>query len=94
MLYVIHMIDRPEGAAVRAATSAAHYEFVGRYLDSMYLGGPLMAEDGETVIGSMIVKDFDDREAAEAFIAQEPYNQAGLFESVTIRAFKAVVAPS
>jgi uncharacterized protein YciI len=94
MLYAIHMLDRPGGADLRAATGAAHKEFVGRHLDSMYLGGPLLADDGTTMIGSLIVMDFPDRAAAEAFIADEPYNRAGLFESVTIRAFAPVVTPS
>lgn len=94
MLFAIHMLDRPESAELRAATSAAHREFVGRHLDAMYLGGPLLADDGETAIGSLIVMDFPDRETAVAFIADEPYNRAGLFESVTVRAFGPVVEPT
>ncbi len=49
----------------------------------MYVGGPFMADDG-TMIGSLIVGEFTDRTAATEFIECEPYNQAGLFESVTI----------
>ena len=93
MLFAIHMLDRPEAADLRADVAAAHREFVVGHLDSMYLGGPLLADDGETAIGSMIIMDFPDRIAANAFIAEEPYNRAGLFESVTIRAFGPVVAP-
>ena len=94
MLFAIHMLDRPGGAGLRAATSSAHREIVGRHLDAMYLGGPLLADDGETAIGSLIVMDFPDRESAVAFIADEPYNRAGLFESVTVRAFGPVVEPT
>ncbi|MFT7598234.1 MAG: hypothetical protein ACI8TP_001155 [Acidimicrobiales bacterium] len=94
MLFVIHMIDRPHGAELRASIGDAHRDFVGGHMDSMYLGGPLLADDGTTAIGSMIVKDFADRAAAVAFSEDEPYNRAGLFESVTIRAFHPVVAPS
>lgn len=94
MLFVIHMIDRPGAAELRAEVADAHREFVGGHLDAMYLGGPLLADDGTTAIGSMVVMDFPDRDAAMALIADEPYNQAGLFESVTIRAFHPVVSPS
>ena len=90
MLFAIHMIDRPESAELRYQVTDAHREFVGRHLDAMYLGGPLLADDGETLIGSLIVMDFADRQAAIDFIADEPYNRAGLFESVTIRAFRPV----
>lgn len=93
MLFVIHMLDRPNSAELRAEVSGAHREFVGRYVDAMYLGGPLLADDGETAIGSMVVMDFPDRAAAVELISQEPYNRAGLFESVTIRAFGPVVRP-
>lgn len=94
MLFVIHMIDRPGSAELRASVAAAHREFVGGHLDSMYAGGPLLADDGKTAVGSLIIKDFASRDEAIEFISQEPYNQAGLFESVTIRAFHAVVGPS
>lgn len=94
MLFAIHMIDRPLTADLRASLSDAHREFVGGYLDTMYLGGPLLADDGETAIGSLIIKDFPDQDAAVEFTSHEPYNQAGLFESVIIRAFRPVVEPS
>jgi len=94
MLFSIHMIDRPDAIDLRASTADDHKAFVGAYLDSMLIGGPLLADDGKTAVGSLIVMDFPDRAAALAFIAEEPYNRAGLFESVTIRAFHPVVSPS
>jgi len=93
MLFAIHMIDHDDSAELRAATSADHMAFVGQHLDAMFLGGPLQADDGKTSVGSLIIMDFPDRAAAEAFIAQEPYNKAGVFASVTIRAFHPVVSP-
>ncbi len=91
MLFTIVMTDRPGGQELRAATAAAHGEWVGRHVGVMYVGGPIVSDDGETIIGSMIVGDFPDRAAAEDFIADEPYNRAGLFESVVIRRFDARV---
>ena len=32
----------------------------------------------------MLIIDVDDRAAAEAFIAEDPFTKAGLFESVTV----------
>ena len=91
MLFVIHMIDWPGAAELRSETSGAHREFVGGHLDAMWAGGPLLADDGETYVGSLIIMDFPDRDAALEFVANEPYNRAGVFESVTIRAFNPVV---
>lgn len=94
MLFAMHMIDRPNAADLRASLTAEHLAFVGPQLDTMYVGGPLLADDGETVIGSLIIRDFPDRDAAIEWIAGEPYNANGLFESVTIRAFRAVATPT
>ncbi len=94
MLYAIHMIDRPGASELRDATASAHREFVGQHLEAMFMGGPLVEDDGSTVIGSLIVMEFSSHAAAVEFIAQEPYNQAGVFESVTVRAFKPVVSPA
>ena len=91
MLFAIHMIDRPGASDLRTSVAEAHREFVGAHLDAMWAGGPLLDDDGETLIGSLIIMDFADRTAAVDFIAEEPYNRAGLFESVTIRAFRPVV---
>lgn len=93
MLFVIHMIDHPDSAPLRDATTAKHQEFVGKHVGDMFMGGPLLSDDGKAKIGSLMVMDFPDRAAAAAFIAEEPYNRAGLFESVSIRAFHAVVPP-
>jgi len=92
MLFAIHMLDRPGGAALRAATGEAHRGYVRRNAHRMLLGGPLLAEDGTTMIGSLIVLECPDRAEAEAFVEAEPYRRAGLFESVLIRRFAAVVA--
>ena len=94
MLFAIHMIDRPGGAALRAELTEAHLAFVGPQLDTMFAGGPLLDDDGETIIGSLIIREFADRAEAQAWIAEEPYTKNGLFESVTIRAFRAVAGPA
>jgi hypothetical protein len=41
--------------------------------------------------GSLLIIDFADRKAAEDFAANDPYNKAGLFESVIIRRWKKVI---
>jgi uncharacterized protein YciI len=39
------------------------------------------------VNGSLFIIEAEDIAAAEAFVADDPYNQAGLFETVVIRPF-------
>ena len=45
-------------------------------------------------IGSLIVIDLPDRAAVYAALADEPYNAAHLFESITVRRFGPVIEPS
>ena len=42
--------------------------------------GPMLADDGETPTGSLIVADFENLAAARAFQKTDPYQMAGLFE--------------
>lgn len=93
MLFAISMIDRPGSEDLREATTAAHQAYVMAATDGMYLGGPLLSDDGASLVGSLIVKDFADRAQAQAFIDAEPYNRAGVFETVTIRRFGPIVIP-
>ena len=91
MLFAIMMLDKPASESLRAHTRDAHRDYIGKHGDGMRMGGPLLAEDGSRVIGSLIVKEFANRGEAEAFVAAEPYNRAGLFELVVIRPFQPVV---
>lgn len=54
----------------------------------------MLDDDGETAVGSLVIMDASDREAAVALIADEPYKQAGLYESVIIRAFHPLIGPA
>jgi hypothetical protein len=84
MLYIIYQEDRPDGAAIRAATRAEHLTYLERHADIVVLGGAMVADDGVTRIGSVLIVNVPDRAAAERFSAEEPFRKAGLFKSVKI----------
>ena len=50
-----------------------------------------MLDDDGAMCGSLIVVQTENRAAAEAFAAGDPYALAGLFESVVITAMKPVL---
>jgi len=84
MLYVIYQEDGPDGAAARARARQAHFDYLDRHADILVLGGALLADDGTTRVGSVLIINVPSREAAEAFSANEPLRQAGAFRSVKI----------
>src|SRR3954467_8787976 len=81
-------------AAAHAATvdddalNEAHWSYMDRLADSMIARGPTLAADRETWTGSVHVLGLPDAEAARGFVADEPYNRAGLYEEHSIWVFE------
>ena len=81
--FAIHCIDKPDTAELRAANRPAHLAHLATVGEHVLVAGPLLRTDGRAM-GSLLIIDFDDREAAIAFSTADPYHQAGLFESRSI----------
>jgi uncharacterized protein len=90
MNFVLYCVDKSGHGHVRAENRPAHVEFLKGNLDRILLAGPMLSDDGAAMLGSVLIIEAADRAAAEAFAAADPYAKAGLFESVTIKAFKKV----
>jgi uncharacterized protein YciI len=84
MLYIIYQLDKPDSAALRAAQRAAHLRYLEEHQDILVLGGAMLAEDGTTRLGSVLIINVPSRQEAERFSAHEPFRQAGLFARVEI----------
>ena len=91
MLFAIYMLDKKNAEELRAQTGKAHGAYMAANEDGMRMGGPLYADDQKTMIGSVVIKEFSCQSEAEKFIAEEPYNKAGLFKTVLLNPFGAFV---
>jgi len=91
MLFAIFCTDKEDYLDVRLDNRPAHVEYLKAQGDKLIFAGPTIAEDGETMNGSLIVVDFDRLEQAQEFASNDPYAQAKLFDSVAIRAWKKVL---
>ncbi len=91
MQFMILCLDKPDAAAVRAATRAAHLDYLKDFAGQVVAAGPLLSDDGAAMIGSLLLLEFEDRAAAAAFAAGDPYGKAGLFASVTITPWRKVL---
>ena len=90
MLFVIHALDRAGALPERLAHYEAHKAFLsdtGPFQVSIVMSGPLTADDGQTMIGSLFVIEAPDRETVERFNAADPFQRAGIWERVTITGF-------
>ena len=54
-LYVLHCLDRENGADLREANREAHASYMRQHAQHIVLGGPLLGADGKTRIGVMVV---------------------------------------
>jgi uncharacterized protein len=89
MLFVIACLDRNDAMEVRVANRPAHLLYIEAHRSQVALAGPML-DEADRPIGSLLIMDFPDRAAAQAFVDADPYAQAGLFETVSIRAFRKV----
>ena len=87
MLHLFHLLDRPDSADLRLRLRPEHKAFLAQVADRIAFAGPLIADDGETMIGSVLAIDFASRAAAEDWLAAEPFTKAGLYRSTHIDAF-------
>ena len=90
-LYVIICSDKPNSLETRMATRDAHlaYARANNHVQ-IRVGGPFLSEDG-TMNGSMLIVEADDPAEVDAFVKDDPYGKAGLFETVDVRPWKATV---
>lgn len=87
MIFVFQLIDRPNAQELRARMRPEHKTYLGAVADRIAFAGPLVADDGTTMLGSLLAIDFPDREAAHQWLSQEPFTRAGLYASTSIHAF-------
>ena len=97
MLYAIIARDVDDSLQNRLAARPAHLERLNALLDEgrLVLAGPHPAIDTEDpgeagFSGSLIVAEFNSLEDAQAWAADDPYQHAGVYASVTIKPFKKV----
>jgi hypothetical protein len=79
--FIFHGHDIENGAAIRAETRPEHQVYIRAQHEgcSLVAGGPLTADSGTPMIGTLLILDAEDRAAVERFLAGDPYAKAGLF---------------
>jgi uncharacterized protein YciI len=87
MIFVLRLLDKPGGNALRDRVRPAHKAYLGAVADRIAFAGPLTHDDGITMIGSLLAIDFHSRDAAHAWLADEPFTRAGLYAGTEIHAF-------
>ncbi len=90
MLFIIRCIDKPGALETRMKVRPQHLDYLTKAGKAVVFAGPILADDGRTIQGSLIVAEAKDGPAAKAFAAGDPYNKAGVFANVEIAPTRAV----
>jgi uncharacterized protein YciI len=91
MQFVMICEDKPDSLALRMANRDNHLEYIGTHSEKIRLAGPMLSDDGEGMVGSLLIIDAESIEQVRELSANDPYAQAGLFSRVTIHPFRQVV---
>jgi len=90
MHYAIINHDKPNSLELRMSTRETNLDNLRAAGDKRMIAGPILAEDGETPIGSVVIIEAESLDAARAFAAADPYAEAGLFSSSVVSAWRKV----
>jgi uncharacterized protein YciI len=89
MLIAVIAEDKPGHLQTRKDTRDAHLAYI-EATEVVEQAGPLVDDTGG-MKGSLIILDVEDMEAAREWARNDPYSQAGLFESVTLTHWNRVI---
>jgi uncharacterized protein YciI len=90
MLFVIHATDKKDNMATRAKFYRAHRIHLDKAEDhavNVVTAGTLVADDGETPVGSVFVLEAKTRAAVDAFTRSDPYHVNQVWEQVQIHGY-------
>jgi len=90
MLFVVHAIDKKDILPTRARhyrDHRIHLDESAKHHVDVVTAGTLVADDGETPVGSIFVIDAKDRAAADAFTRSDPYYVNKVWDRLDIHGY-------
>ena len=91
MLFIATCLDKPESLDKRLANRPAHLAYLEGLGDKVRAAGALLADDLKTPTGSMLIFSGESEAEIRAILDADPYAQAGLFASVTVKPWRQAV---
>ena len=85
--FIVHCLDAPDALPRRLENYEAHKAYLAAAPVRILVSGPLMSDDGETMIGSLFLIEADARAMVEAFNAGDPFRRAGVWADIRIHRF-------
>jgi uncharacterized protein YciI len=87
VIYTFILLDKPGASELRQRVRPEHKAYLAAVAERIAFAGPFTTDDGQQMLGSLLAIDFESREAAQAWLAAEPFTRAGLYASTSVHAF-------
>ncbi len=89
MFFLVLATDKPGVLQVRTEVRPIHCAYLRNpnHHVKVHLEGPTLTTRGDLMNGTLLVVEADDIAAVSEFVADDPYSQAGVFQSVEIRSW-------
>ena len=87
MHFIVHCLDRQGAGADRLAHYEAHKAYLAAAPVKIVVSGPLLADDEQTMIGSLFLVDAASKADVIAFNRADPFNKAGIWQEIRIHPF-------
>lgn len=94
MLFSLYCTDKPGQLNLRMERRPDHVAYLEKHSGVIVYGGPLLDDQADKPVGSLLIINVADLEAAMHFSRNDPYTQAGLFAEVLIRPTRQVFPKS
>jgi uncharacterized protein YciI len=91
MHFVAICFDKPNSEEIRLAHRAAHLDYLRANAKTIKSCGPFLADDGVSMVGSMLIVEAENRAEVDSILEQDPYRKAELFNSIGVRGWRWVV---
>ncbi len=84
MYFALYCRDHEDALDLRMANREDHLAYVAGHIDMVKAAGPLLAEDGKTMVGSLLIMEGASLDEIKAWSASDPYVTGGVFQRVDI----------
>lgn len=88
MLWAIYCVDIQNSAPLRAKVLDQHIQYFNEKKDRIFVSGPQQSDDASVSLGSLFIIDASSHAEVQELLDNEPFNRAGVFESVRITRFR------
>ena len=85
---MFHGLDQPDTGALHHKFRAAHEAYLARHASLVMARGPLVADDGEQPIGSVLLLDVPAMDTARVFMEQEPFYSNGVYKDINFHRWR------